>query len=150
LERLPLLSGSSAFELIGKLRAFLGVAGVFVGICVYSPLATAEVEEEANQEVWPMTSVITPINDGFAEALDSPLSKTVPWEARSPSNIRLGNRLHLVRISHGISEKEFSEQLEIDRDDLDLYESGGKRVSANLLLRIAKLLDVQLEYFFQD
>ena len=55
-----------------------------------------------------------------------------------------------MRISHGISEREFSEQLGIGRHDLDLYESGGKRVSANLLLRIAKLLDVQLEYFFQD
>ena len=97
-----------------------------------------------------MTSVITPINNGFAEALDNPLSKTAPWEARSPSNIRLGSRLRIMRISHGISEKDFSEQLRIGRDDLDLYESGGKRVSANLLLRIAKLLDVQLEYFFQD
>jgi DNA-binding XRE family transcriptional regulator len=96
-----------------------------------------------------MTSVVTPINNGLAEALDNPLSKTVPWEARSPSNIRLGNRLRIMRISHGISEKEFGEQLGIDRDGLDLYESGGKRVSANLLLRIAKLLDVQLEFSFR-
>ena len=50
LEPLAHLSGSSPFELIGKLRAFLGVAGVFVGICAYSPLAMAEVEEDANQE----------------------------------------------------------------------------------------------------
>jgi DNA-binding Xre family transcriptional regulator len=100
--------------------------------------------------VLPVTTVITPIDDGFGEALDSDLRKTTPWNTSSPSNIRLGNRLRVMRISHGISEKELSEQLGIDRDDLDLYESGGKRVSANLLLRIAKLLDVQLEYFFQD
>jgi Helix-turn-helix len=97
-----------------------------------------------------MTSVIAPINDGFAEALNDPVSKTAPWNARSPSNIRLGNRLRIRRIAQGISEEEFSEQSGIDRDDLDLYESGGKRISANLLLRIAKLLDVELEYFFQD
>jgi DNA-binding XRE family transcriptional regulator len=97
-----------------------------------------------------MTSVIAPINDGLAETLNDPVSKTVPWNARSPSNIRLGNRLRIRRIAQGISEEKFSEQLGIDRDDLDLYESGGKRISANLLLRIAKLLDVQLEYFFQD
>jgi DNA-binding XRE family transcriptional regulator len=97
-----------------------------------------------------MMSVIAPINDGLAEALNDPVSKTAPWNARSPSNIRLGNRLRIRRIAQGISEEEFSEQSGIDRDDLDLYESGGKRISANLLLRIAKLLDVQLEYFFQD
>jgi DNA-binding Xre family transcriptional regulator len=97
-----------------------------------------------------MTSVITPISDGFAEAFDSPLSKTIPWKTRSPGNIRLGSRLRIKRISNRISEEEFSEHLGIDRNDLDLYESGGKRVNANLLLRIAKLLDVQLEYFFQD
>jgi len=97
-----------------------------------------------------MTSVITPINDGFAEALGGPVSKTTLWNARSPSNIRLGNRLRIRRFALGISEEEFSEQLGVDRDDLDLYESGGKRVSANLLLPIAKLLDVRLEYFFQD
>jgi hypothetical protein len=97
-----------------------------------------------------MTSVITPINDGFAEALDSPLSKAMPWNASSPSNIRIGNRLRIRRVSQGISEREFVERLGIDRNDLHLYESGGKRISANLLLRIAKLLDVRLEHFFAD
>jgi len=97
-----------------------------------------------------MTSVITPINDGFAEALDSPLSKTIPWNTTSPSNIRIGNRLRITRVSRGISEKEFSESLGIDGDELHAYESGGKRLNASLLLRIAKLLDVRLEYFFQD
>jgi transcriptional regulator with XRE-family HTH domain len=37
-----------------------------------------------------------------------------------------------------------------DRDDLNAYEAGAERVSANLLLRIAKLLDVRPDYFFQD
>ena len=97
-----------------------------------------------------MTSVMTPTNNGFAEAVDSPLSKTLPWKTTSPSNIRLGNRLRIMRLSHGISESEFSDQLGIDRSEVDLYELGGRRVNANLLLRIAKLLGVRLEYFFQD
>ena len=42
------------------------------------------------------------------------------------------------------------DKLGIYRDDLDAYEQGAKRVSANLLLRIAKLLDVRPDYFFQD
>jgi transcriptional regulator with XRE-family HTH domain len=90
-----------------------------------------------------MTSMVTPM-DAFAEAIDDQSN------ARSPSNVRIGNRVRIGRVSHGLSEREFSDQLRIGRDDLNLYESGGKRVSANLMFRIAKLLDVQLEYFFQD
>jgi DNA-binding Xre family transcriptional regulator len=97
-----------------------------------------------------MASVITPIDDGFAEALESPLSKTIPWNAVSPSNIRIGNRLRVTRVARGISKKDLSERLEIDLDHLDLYESGGKRVNANLLLRAANLLQVRLDYFFLD
>jgi DNA-binding XRE family transcriptional regulator len=97
-----------------------------------------------------MTSVITPINNGFAEACESGFSKTIPWNTRSPINIRIGNRLQTKRVTCGISEKEFGERLGIARDDLRLYESGEKRIRANLLLKIAKLLEARLEYFFED
>ena len=53
------------------------------------------------------------------------------------------------RTSSGISEGELCKKLGIDRDDLDAYEQGVRRVSANLLLRIAKVLDVRPDYFFQ-
>jgi transcriptional regulator with XRE-family HTH domain len=39
--------------------------------------------------------------------------------------------------------------LGIDRDDLGAYEGGAERVSAPLLLQIAKLLDVRPDYFFR-
>jgi DNA-binding transcriptional regulator YiaG len=97
-----------------------------------------------------MTSVMTAISDGLSESFDAPLSKTAPWTTISPSNIRIGDRLRLLRKSHGISEKELSERLGIDCEDLQQYESGGRRMSAGVLLRIAKLLDVRAEYFFQD
>ena len=97
-----------------------------------------------------MTSVMMPISGGLAEAADISLSKTAPWSTSSPSNIGIGNRLRLIRESHGISEEEFSVRVGIDYQDLSSYESGGRRVSASLLLRIAKLLDVRPEYFFQD
>ena len=58
--------------------------------------------------------------------------------------------LQVRRRSLGISQRELCDNLGIYRDDLDAYEHGAKRVSANLLLRIAKLLDVQPDYFFQD
>ena len=68
---------------------------------------------------------------------------------RNSSNICVGSRLRLRRTSRGISVKELGEKLGIDPDDLDAYEEGAKRVTADLLLRIAKLLQVRPEYFFQ-
>ena len=38
---------------------------------------------------------------------------------------------------------------EVDRYDLSAYEQGAKRVSANLLIRIAQMLEVRPDYFFQ-
>ena len=97
-----------------------------------------------------MTGVMLATSDGLAEAPESSLSKTAPWNTSSPSNIRIGNRLRVIRESHGISEKEFSIQLAIDFRDLNSYESGERRVSASFLLRIARLLNVRPEYFYQD
>jgi transcriptional regulator with XRE-family HTH domain len=56
--------------------------------------------------------------------------------------------LRLRRTWLGVSEGELCDELGIDRDDLYDYEQGAKRVGANLLLRIAKLLDVRPDYFF--
>jgi DNA-binding transcriptional regulator YiaG len=97
-----------------------------------------------------MTGVMMHTSEGVAEAPERSLSKTTPWSTSSPSNIRIGNRLRVLRESHGISEKEFSVRLAIDFRDLSSYESGQRRVSASLLLRIAKLLNVRPDYFFQD
>jgi ribosome-binding protein aMBF1 (putative translation factor) len=97
-----------------------------------------------------MTGVMMHTSEGLAEAAESSLSKTTPWSTSSPSNIRIGNRLRVIRESHGISEKELSLRLAIDFRDLNSYESGQRRVSASLLLRISKLLNVRPDYFFQD
>jgi DNA-binding Xre family transcriptional regulator len=92
----------------------------------------------------------TQIADPLVQALCNNDLESASWNSRSPSNLRIGNRLRTRRISYGISKKELSAQLGIDQDNLDLYETGAKRVNARLLLRIAKLLDVRPDYFFQD
>jgi transcriptional regulator with XRE-family HTH domain len=69
----------------------------------------------------------------------------------SPDSINklIGGRLHLRRTSLGISEDALSKFLRIDRSELDAYATGAKRISASLLLRTAKILDVRLDYFFR-
>ncbi len=68
---------------------------------------------------------------------------------RNSINVFIGSRLRAKRTSRGISEKELSEKLRIDRKEFHAYEEGEKSINANLLLRIAQLLDVLPDYFFQ-
>ncbi len=98
-----------------------------------------------------MTILIRPIADTFIKPLDNAKATTITRNASNPSNsnICVGSRLRIRRTSRGISEKELSEKLGIGRDDVNAYEQGIKRISANLLLRVAKLLDVRPDYFFR-
>jgi plasmid maintenance system antidote protein VapI len=99
-----------------------------------------------------MTILIRPIADTVIEPEGDRKAVTTAINSSNPSstsNICVGSRLRVRRISRGMTEKELSEKLEIDRDDVDAYENGVKRISANLLLRIAKLLDVPPGHFFQ-
>ena len=60
----------------------------------------------------------------------------------------VGRQLRERRIFCGVSKDELAERLQIDPADVKGYEEGKKRISANLLLRVAKLLDVRPTYFF--
>jgi transcriptional regulator with XRE-family HTH domain len=64
-------------------------------------------------------------------------------------NAWVGHRLRIRRTWFGISSQELCENLGIDRDEISAYEAGTKHISANLLFRIAKFLDVGPDYFFQ-
>jgi ribosome-binding protein aMBF1 (putative translation factor) len=67
----------------------------------------------------------------------------------SPVDTWIGSRVRIKRTSRGISEQEFSLSLSIDGNDLTAFEAGEKRINANLLFRIAKLMDVRPDYFFR-
>jgi transcriptional regulator with XRE-family HTH domain len=66
-----------------------------------------------------------------------------------PENSLIGSRVRMRRIERKISPQELSRQLEIRGEDLAAYEAGTQRISANLLFRIAKSLDVRPEFFFR-
>jgi len=93
-----------------------------------------------------MTTMIRPIADTCVEAGAVPILTSI---TRNASNTCIGRRLRLRRTWLGVSEGELCNKLGIDRDDLNAYEQGAKRVSGNLLLCIAKLLDVRPDYFFR-
>ena len=61
----------------------------------------------------------------------------------------IGSRVRVKRTSLRMTQQQFSQLLDIDYDKLTGYERGEERINANLLFRIAKLLDVRPDYFFR-
>ncbi len=61
----------------------------------------------------------------------------------------IGSRVRIKRTSRGLTQQEFSELLDINRNDLAAFEAGAKRINANLLFRISNSLDVRPDYFFR-
>ena len=63
-------------------------------------------------------------------------------------DISLGSRLRDRRTSSGWSQEQLAEKLQIDAKDIYAYEKGAKRITADRLLRLSKVLGVKPVYFF--
>jgi hypothetical protein len=100
--------------------------------------------------VMTMTAQVTRISDYLRESSDNGKVRAIGYNSSNPSNMCVGSRLRVKRTARGISRQELSNLLRIDCDHLDAYEAGAERMNANLLLRIAKLLDVRPDYFFRN
>jgi DNA-binding transcriptional regulator YiaG len=94
-----------------------------------------------------MAILIGSIAGAVVDQAEDPKTAAV---TKNTSNLCVGRRLRARRTSSGMSVEELCGRLGIDRDDLNAYEQGARRLSANLLLRIATLLDVRPDYFFQN
>jgi DNA-binding transcriptional regulator YiaG len=82
------------------------------------------------------------------DQVDSATAVDCTASARS-TNTWIGSRVRIKRTSRGLTQHEFSRLLGINRNNLAAYEAGEERVNANLLLRLAKLLEVRPDYFFR-
>ena len=60
----------------------------------------------------------------------------------------LGCRLRDKRTATGWSQEQLAEKLQVDPRDISAYEKGVKRITADRLLRLSKLLGVRPVYFF--
>ena len=91
----------------------------------------------------------TPTADAFTKSLVDGNATTIARNSINAIDTWVGSRLRARRTCRGLTQRELSQQLGIDCSDLSAYEAGSSRVSANLLLRITKLLEVRPRYFFQ-
>ena len=60
----------------------------------------------------------------------------------------LGSRLRDKRTSTGWSQEQLAEKMQIDPKEISAYEKGAKRITADRLLRLSKVLGVRPVYFF--
>jgi transcriptional regulator with XRE-family HTH domain len=63
-------------------------------------------------------------------------------------DISLGGRLREKRTATGWSQEQLAGKLQIDPKDIYAYEIGSKRIPADRLLRLSKVLGVKPVYFF--
>jgi len=60
----------------------------------------------------------------------------------------LGGRLRDKRMSTGWTQEQLADRLQIDPKDIYAYEKGAKRITADRLLRLSRVLGVKPVYFF--
>src|SRR3984957_9880966 len=76
------------------------------------------------------------------------VGKGIVVKTSNQIDISLGGRLREKRTATGWSQQQLAEKLQIDPKDICAYETGEKRITADRLLRLSKVLGVKPIYFF--
>jgi transcriptional regulator with XRE-family HTH domain len=66
-----------------------------------------------------------------------------------PVDVHVGTRIKHRRILLGLSQEKLAASIELTFQQLQKYESGANRVSSGRLYQIARLLGVEVPYFFE-
>lgn len=70
--------------------------------------------------------------------------------APNPVDVHVGNRIRLRRTLLGFSQQYMAQKLGLTFQQLQKYEKGLNRVGASRLYDISRVLDVSMDFFFQD
>jgi transcriptional regulator with XRE-family HTH domain len=68
----------------------------------------------------------------------------------NPIDVHVGNRLRMRRMLIGLSQEKLGERLGLTFQQVQKYEKGSNRVSASRLYHMARILDVPVQFFFED
>ncbi|WOI53346.1 helix-turn-helix transcriptional regulator [Parvularcula sp. LCG005] len=70
--------------------------------------------------------------------------------APHPMDIHVGSRVRLRRMMKGISQDKLGEELGLTFQQVQKYEKGVNRIGASRLFDIARILDVPVQFFYDD
>jgi len=68
----------------------------------------------------------------------------------NPIDVHVGNRVRMRRMLIGMSQEKLGEKLGLTFQQVQKYEKGSNRVSASRLHHMAQILNVPVQYFFDD
>lgn len=68
----------------------------------------------------------------------------------NPIDIHVGSRVRLRRMMIGMSQERLGEKLSLTFQQVQKYEKGANRIGASRLFTIASILDVPVQFFFED
>ena len=71
-------------------------------------------------------------------------------QGRRLVDVHVGSRIRLRRTMLGMSQTALAEALRLTFQQVQKYESGANRVSASRLHEISRILDVPVDWFFED
>ena len=67
-----------------------------------------------------------------------------------PIDVHVGSRLKMRRKLLSISQGEIGNNLGLTFQQIQKYEKGANRIASSRLLKLSKILDVPVEYFFEE
>ena len=70
--------------------------------------------------------------------------------APHPMDIHVGSRVRLRRMMQGISQEKLGEELDLTFQQVQKYEKGVNRIGASRLYDIARVLEVPVQFFYDD
>ena len=68
----------------------------------------------------------------------------------NPVDVHVGNRVRMRRMLIGMSQERLAKELGLTFQQIQKYEKGTNRISASRLYKIAQVLGVPVQYFFED
>ena len=74
----------------------------------------------------------------------------MPKRSMNPIDAHVGARVRLRRMLIGMSQEKLGEMLGVTFQQIQKYEKGANRIGASRLYEVSKILDVPVQFFFDD
>jgi transcriptional regulator with XRE-family HTH domain len=74
----------------------------------------------------------------------------MPKRSMNPIDAHVGARVRLRRMLIGMSQEKLGEMLGVTFQQIQKYEKGANRIGASRLYEVSRILDVPVQFFFDD
>ena len=78
------------------------------------------------------------------------ISDTANPRKSNPVDVHVGGRVRLRRMLLGMSQEKLGESLGLTFQQVQKYEKGANRIGASRLFELARILGVNVQYFFEE